>query len=729
MLKKLFFLAALLTATVMNLQAEVVVTSWTIAGDQAMMGSKWNQADTNNDMKVFGGSYQLKKFAYLTEGEYEYKACANHAWGIKEIPSSVNQTLKIEDDGDYIVTFTLDMAGTTLSAKAELNTYSGPFVDTYVNDKSMGSVTGGGVYKKNDQVTLTAVPNAGYKFVNWSGDQTSTTNPLSFTASAVYTAVQANFEAETPAGPDMHDFLYFVGLNGNDTVHLDKMRTETPSTFEYSMDRKTWTAYDTWTTVSQTRKKGNPIALNQGDTVFFRAKGVNGKNATVGTNNAYFTFFFGKDDSIAVGGNIMSLYDASCEQDTMTESGFYWLFYQNKNLVSAADLKLPAKKLAKNCYESMFDYCTALTDAPTISAETAAKYSCYYMFRGCTSLTTAPALPATKMAENCYQQMFYGCTALTQVPEMKADSLAKLCYYGMFSGCTSLQVDTCADGSCDGVKFEPTTVGDEPASWSAQMFTGCKGTITRPQLNGHYCVKEYIEPAKIVVVYDLQGHGEAIKNDTIVTGNKLTEPAKPTAQGYEFRDWYTDAQSMGEKFNFYKAITATKDSTITLYAKWRDPVVWKQFQDSLNTYSYVEYDSTYGAGFIIHLATTQDAQVQPLEDAAFIEASEEVLANYDFRTYTTTIVSLYPAMNDELFKCASVESPSTLIAAYTQLPYRVNGLNAVSELYSSYVDLVYKAWAETNYENDADICKCMFNSDVFFKGTAKLLEALIASEK
>lgn len=100
----------------------VTVSSWTIAGDEILMGSKWDPADTNNDMTLIAGAYMLEKKAYLTEGGYDYKACANHAWGIKEIPASGNQTLQIDADGDYTVTFSMDAKGTTLGAFAELDT-------------------------------------------------------------------------------------------------------------------------------------------------------------------------------------------------------------------------------------------------------------------------------------------------------------------------------------------------------------------------------------------------------------------------------------------------------------------------------------------------------------------------------------------------------------------------------------------------------------------------------
>lgn len=119
MKKILLFVAA----TLMAVSASAAnITSWTIAGDEILLGSKWDPADTDNDMTLIAGAYMLEIRAYLTEGGYDYKACANHAWGIQEVPATGNQTLVIDADGDYIVTFSMDASGTSLGAFAELDT-------------------------------------------------------------------------------------------------------------------------------------------------------------------------------------------------------------------------------------------------------------------------------------------------------------------------------------------------------------------------------------------------------------------------------------------------------------------------------------------------------------------------------------------------------------------------------------------------------------------------------
>ncbi len=63
---------------------------------------------------------------------------------------------------------------------ASLNTYFQ--VKTSVNDKNMGSVKGQGRYKALTEATLTATPNEGYQFVQWSDG--STENPRSLTVTS-----------------------------------------------------------------------------------------------------------------------------------------------------------------------------------------------------------------------------------------------------------------------------------------------------------------------------------------------------------------------------------------------------------------------------------------------------------------------------------------------------------------------------------------------------------------
>lgn len=58
-----------------------------------------------------------------------------------------------------------------------------------VNDASMGSATGGGVYDKNTTATLTAIANPNFKFVKWDDGNTDNPRTVKVTGDASYKAM------------------------------------------------------------------------------------------------------------------------------------------------------------------------------------------------------------------------------------------------------------------------------------------------------------------------------------------------------------------------------------------------------------------------------------------------------------------------------------------------------------------------------------------------------------
>ena len=68
---------------------------------------------------------------------------------------------------------------------------SGPYtVSVRLNDSTMGTVEGAGVYEQGATATLTAIPYAGYEFVNWEVEgETLSTNPLSLIVNSDITVV------------------------------------------------------------------------------------------------------------------------------------------------------------------------------------------------------------------------------------------------------------------------------------------------------------------------------------------------------------------------------------------------------------------------------------------------------------------------------------------------------------------------------------------------------------
>jgi len=72
-----------------------------------------------------------------------------------------------------------------------------------------------------------------------------------------------------------------------------------------------------------------------------------------------------------------------------------------------------------------------------------------------------------------------------------------------------------------------------------------------------------VAPVVYTVSFSANGHGTAPAAQTVTEGNKATKPANPTAAGYTFGGWYTEAQCR----NVYDFDTPVTEN-LTLYAKW-----------------------------------------------------------------------------------------------------------------------------------------------------------------
>ena len=150
---------------------------------------------------------------------------------------------------------------------------------------------------------------------------------------------------------------------------------------QYSIDGgKTWQDY----TIGVGEDNLVAIELDEGESVMFRGNNENLAYYLEDEDDYIYTKCF-IEGSIAASGDVTSLLNGVGGDTT----------------------------LANNCYSSMFNGCTSLTQAPALPATTLANYCYNSMFNGCTSLTQAPALPATTLASSCYQSMFQGCTAIT----------------------------------------------------------------------------------------------------------------------------------------------------------------------------------------------------------------------------------------------------------------------------------------------------------------------------
>ena len=56
------------------------------------------------------------------------------------------------------------------------------------NNPGYGTISGGGIYKENEKITIKATPNSGYRFVKWSDGNTNSSRTITVTKNATYYA-------------------------------------------------------------------------------------------------------------------------------------------------------------------------------------------------------------------------------------------------------------------------------------------------------------------------------------------------------------------------------------------------------------------------------------------------------------------------------------------------------------------------------------------------------------
>ena len=337
---------------------------------------------------------------------------------------------------------------------------------------------------------------------------------------------------------------------------------------------------------------GGIINLADADALQFRPRTSTGNSTfSSSSDKYYYKFKVGGEGKVIASGNVMSLLSRYYLSVTSApEYCFSALFQDVDNLVSAADLRLPATGLSEHCYYTMFSGCTALVRPPKQLPATELAEWCYSsMFKGCTALVGAPELPATKMAARCYNYMFFGCTSLKEAPALPAKRSADHCYYCMFYSCTSLvaapelpAIDLTSGPNCYTHMFHGctslTSAPKLPATELSMgcylsMFEGCTGLTTAPELNAttlaDACYKGMFKdctgltaapdlPATTLVDNCYNQMFSGCKNLNYIEAMFTTEPVNASIHSGHTYEWLSSVASEG---TFVKNEDATWDVT------------------------------------------------------------------------------------------------------------------------------------------------------------------------
>jgi len=265
-----------------------------------------------------------------------------------------------------------------------------------------------------------------------------------------------------------------VGGSGNSIkIQADDPNLQLNSNFKYSYDRISW----------QSLTEGTYIQFNYRNKIYFK-----GNNSTMNKNNSTYYHFVGNNIDYSVSGNITSLYDETMTSTTIPETYFLCSLFKNeKRLVDASNLKLPATNLATGSYSSMFNGCSNLVYAPqTLPASSITGSSYHSMFKGCSSLITTPQILATSCDSAACAYMFEGCSSLTQAPQLRATTVGSSSYSYMFKDCSSL-VSAFSN-------LPATTLGTFSYY---KMFLNCTSLIQTPRISGirlgAYCCASMFE--------------------------------------------------------------------------------------------------------------------------------------------------------------------------------------------------------------------------------------------
>lgn len=215
----------------------------------------------------------------------------------------------------------------------------------------------------------------------------------------------------------------------NQTFEMKCTEGYTLPNLEYSVNNKPW----------EKVVADNPVEFGDNlGSLRLRGKCPNG---TATDNNNYSWINFGNPNvKVDCSGDIRTLINYTAYENAATGNcRFCSLFKGCEALKSALELLL-ATALKDDCYNSMFEGCTSLEQAPVLPA-TVLRIRCYdSMFKGCTALKQAPDLPARDLAYFCYERMFDGCTSLVEAPALPATTLKPACYSYMFANCESLKI-------------------------------------------------------------------------------------------------------------------------------------------------------------------------------------------------------------------------------------------------------------------------------------------------
>lgn len=185
-----------------------------------------------------GGSTDSSSHTYdtaktLTTNGFTRTGYSFSGWNTKSDGSGTAYT-----DGQSVSNLTSTNGGTvTLYAQWTINSYT----LTVNKGNNISSVSGGGTKNYNASCSISATPNTGYKFINWTGYSTSTDNPYTFNMPASNATYTANAQGVSYT-------VVYHSNGGTGTMTNSSHTYGTASTLSKNAFAKTGYSFQGWST-------------------------------------------------------------------------------------------------------------------------------------------------------------------------------------------------------------------------------------------------------------------------------------------------------------------------------------------------------------------------------------------------------------------------------------------------------------------------------------------------
>ena len=285
---------------------------------------------------------------------------------------------------------------------------------------------------------------------------------------------------------------------------------------------------------------------------------------------------------------------------------------------SLSDINLPSGLTHIN--EHMFQDCSSLESITIPSTVTVIGT---WAFANCSSLSSITIPAGVTLIE---ASTFVNCSSLSSVTILGNVTTIQ---NNAFQRCENL-----TNISLPASVYQIGNLAFGNSGLTAVWFNGSKAQWNNVDVNANAFYK--ISPTfhwRCTTTFDMQGHGAAPAAQIVYSGvaDALTVPTAPTATGYDFGGWYSDA-ACTEAFDF----TAELDDNVTVYAKWTALENTIQF-DLGGRGTAIDAQTVYSGNTV----TEPDAQFNGADGIEGWYTDEERTQKYDFTTTVDHSMTLY----------------------------------------------------------------------------------------